>query len=102
MASCLLTIYTFVPNVDSTYVVSESSTDPVHDVLNTPCIRGDFSSPLYDPAYNSLASFVLNHIDPSIASGPSFADIDTIHEFEESLSAMPHNAKFTRHHPPPD
>ena len=97
-----LTGDTFIPGVDNTYVSREPSNDPMHDVLNVRRLRGDFASPLYDPVYDSLDAYVDNHVDSSLATGPSYTDLDTVYAFEDFINTMSRNCKMTRHDQPPD
>ena len=98
-----LTGDTFTPGVDnSIQVLREPVDDPAYNALHVRRLRGDFGSPLYEPIHDSLDSYVFHHVDPSIATGPSFQDLDTIYTFENYLSTMSRSCKLTRHDQPPD
>ena len=93
----------FTPGVDTTVqVMREPVADAIHHALNIRRLRGDFGTPTYDPVYDSLDSFVFNQVDPSIATGPNFNDLDTVYKFEEYISTLSNNNKLTRNDQPPD
>ena len=93
----------FVPGAASSLIVREpSNDDPIHQLLNMRRLHGDFSYPIYDPVYNSMDAFVLNHLDSSIAVSSNFSNIDTVYDLERTIKSMSKNVCLNRVDRPPD
>ena len=94
---------TFVPGAAASLVVREPSDDgPLHQLLNIRRLHGDFSSPLYDPIYDSMDAFVYNQLDPEVAATSDFFNIETVYDFERTIKLMSKNMRPNRVDHPPD
>lgn len=93
----------FIPSAAPLLIQREPSDDIAYNILNTRRNRGDFSSPLYDPVYPTLDSYVFHRVSPSITKDcPSFDNIETVYELEATIETLSKQQRLSRQDDPPN